>query len=200
MTQQFSKVLTASLLALGLHGQESSSRYGIALGGAMPQQLHAATGISAGLNIHFNQNTSNEGRIRIEGVSFGSKTETTSVTTLESQGSALTLSYDWMPGSKAIRPIFGVGGMSWSQKLQQNNTGALLGFKSYGGTKSGIALVPTLGIQYRITNYIHLEARYAFPVNITKDKNYYFSYGEDNSIRQMNYLAVGVEIRLPNVR
>ena len=200
MTHRGLIVLSATLFTLGLQGQDTTSRLGIAVGVAVPSQLKASPGIAAGLNIHFNQNTGNEGRIRIEGVSFGAKTESTSATTLESKGSAWTLGYDWTPGRGAVRAILGIGGMAWTQTLQQQDTGANLGYKAYGGNKSGFAIVPTLGLQFRVSKYISLEGRYAIAANLSNDKNYYFSYGENNDIRQMHYLAIGVEIRTPTSR
>ncbi len=86
--------------------------------------------------------------------------------------------------------------MSWTQKVQQFN----LGYKSYGGTKSGFAVVPTLGIQFHVSKFISIEGRYALAANVTSDKNYYFSYNADNDIREMNYYSVGVEIRIPSSR
>jgi hypothetical protein len=61
-------------------------------------------------------------------------------------------------------------------------------------------VTPTLGIQFHLNKFISLEGRYTYPANVATDKKYYFTYGADNSIRQMNYYSVGVEIRIPGAR
>jgi hypothetical protein len=188
-------------LALGLRGQEGPSRTGFAVGYASPQALHAGAGIVAGLNVHFNQGAPGEGRLRLEGVSFGVKKEISSITTLESKGSAWTIGYDWMPGNRNVRAILGIGGMHWSQRLvQQNTLFGVTGYRAYGDSKSGFSFVPTLGAQVRINKYISVEGRYAFAVNIGNNRNYYFTYTEDTKIREMSHFVVGVELRFPTLR
>lgn len=189
-------VSSAALITVGLHGQMSPSRYGVAMGASVPQELKASTGTNLGLNIYFNQHSPSEGRLRLEGVTFGKKSENASFSVFESEGNAFTLAYDWTPGNDRVRAVLGLGAMAWTQKVQQFN----LGYKSYGGSRSGFAVTPTLGIQFRLNKFISLEGRYTYPANVTTDKKYYFTYGADNSIRQMNYYSVGVEIRIPGAR
>lgn len=199
MTPRLLLTSYAALFALGLQGQEMPSRYGIALGAAVPQDLKASPGIAIGLNIHLNQNSLSEGRIRIEGVNFGSKTDTTSLYSIGSNGSAYTLSYDWTPGTGIVHPILGIGVMSWTQELEQQDSGPLLGYKGYGGSRSGFAIVPTVGVQFRVSKYLYIEGRYAAALNVSNNKNYFFSYDASNSVRQMQYLALGVEFRIPPI-
>ncbi|WP_286353410.1 hypothetical protein [Geothrix oryzae] len=201
MANRVIAVIPALLMALGLRGQEGPSRVGFAVGYASPQELHAAAGIAAGLNVHFNQGTPGEGRLRLEGVSFGVKTKRTSITTLESQGSAWSVGYDWMPGNRNVRGILGIGGMHWSQRLvQQDIINGVPGFRAYGGTKSGFSIVPTLGAQVRINPYLSVEARYVIAANIGNNGKYYFTYSENNEIREMRYFVLGVELRFPKLR
>jgi hypothetical protein len=195
-------IFSASLIALGLRGQENPSRVGFAVGYASPQELHASTGIAGGLNIYFNQGTPREGRIRLEGVSFGAKKENSTITTLESQGTALTASYDWMPGNRNIQAILGIGGMQWYQKLEQYYivSGSGPSFRAYGGSKSGFSMVPTLGMQVRLNKYFSIEGRYAHAVNISNKKKYFFIDNESSQIREMSYFLVGIELRFPSLR
>lgn len=189
-------VSSAALITVGLHGQMSPSRYGVAMGASVPQELKASTGTNLGLNIYFNQHSPSEGRLRLEGVTFGKKLENASSNLFESEGNAFTLAYDWTPGKDRVRAVIGVGAMAWNQNVREFYGG----YKSIRGSKAGFAVTPTLGIQFRLNKFISLEGRYTYPANVATDKNYYFTYGADNSIRQMNYYSVGVEIRIPGAR
>ncbi|MBP1772007.1 MAG: hypothetical protein H6P99_1170 [Holophagaceae bacterium] len=196
MTPRLLALSCAALIATSAYAQEPVSRYAVAIGASMPQELKAESGVNLGFNIYVNQQSPRGGRIRLEAVAFGKKSESNPFGVLESEGTAWTLGYDWTPGNERVRAVLGAGVMSWTQEVHLYN----LGYKSYGGNRSGFAVVPTLGIQFRASRFIAVEARYAFPINATNEKNYYFAYGADNSIRQMNYATVGLEIRFPRFR
>jgi len=201
MTQRILVFLLSSLITAGLQAQSPSSRLGLALGAASPQELHASNGMCLGLNIYFNQDSPAEGRIRFEGVNFGSKTEVTSTTVLESKGNAVTLSYDWMPGNRRVHAILGIGAMSWYQNLQQEDIfGGFPSFRNYGGSRTGFSIVPTLGVQVRLNQFFCFEGRYAFATNINNNNGYYLTYNAGNNLREMRYFTVGIEFRLPKLR
>ncbi|WP_306599162.1 hypothetical protein [Geothrix sp. 21YS21S-2] len=194
MNDRMKAFLLAAMCAPLLHGQGAASRVGIAAGYAIPTELHAANALVAGLNVYFRS----QGRLRLEGVTFGPNRTWDTWTTMESKGSAVTLGCDWMPGNGKVRAILGIGAMAWSQTLGQQAIGPNGGasFRTYGGKRSGASIVPAAGVQVRLTRQLALEARYAAAIN-TGRHDYNLSYQVGNEERPMSYFAVSLEYRFP---
>jgi hypothetical protein len=147
-------ILAATLLTLGLQGQELPSRYEYGLGVAIPLDLQAEVGPAVEFGIDFNREAVSEGRLRIQGVSFGQKTKIIRYNNVSSEGNNVSVGYDWMPGNKEARAILGVAGMYWSQSVIP-----AFGFRTYGESKTGAAFAVTAGIHVRLSKHLGIEGQ-----------------------------------------
>jgi hypothetical protein len=173
-------LLVMPILALGLQAQEPVSRFEFGLGVAAPQALHTKLGLVGELGAQFNRETLAEGRLRVQGVSFGRKVEEDGATHTSSEAATWSLGYDWMPGNDQCRAILGLSGVYWTEGVIP-----VFGFRTYGNNEKGSALGITLGAQVRISRHLSLEGQY---VNVS-------AFGNILPDKSLNHFAFTVVYR-----
>lgn len=191
------RLLRAALLlclAPGLCAQDLPSRVGLGLSVLQPSSDLgdvAGSGFAVSLPIYFNRDGQNEGRLRIDYLSFSSKTFTNVdpyfgpvAATLDVSG--IGVGYDWMPrvagtpNGASFNFVLGVGGIFWGTEYRD---------AYYGRTTDGsFAISPTVGIAGRFNRNVGAELRYTFS-KVTASTN------ADLENQNANFMSAGLNFR-----
>lgn len=181
-------------LAASLSAQDLPSRVGLSVYALQPSSdlgNVASSGFAVTLPIYFNRDGQNEGRLRVDYLSFSSKTFTNNdpylgptPATMDVRG--IGVGYDWMPrvagtpNGASFNFILGLGGIFWSTDYKDAYYGST--------TDASFAISPTVGIAGRFNANIGAELRYTVSkVTATTNSNL-----EDQNA---NFMSVGLNFR-----
>lgn len=181
-------------LTAGLSAQDLPSRVGLSVYVLQPSSdlsNVASGGFAVSLPIYFNRDGQNEGRLRIDYLTFSSKTFTNNdpyfgpvSATLDTKG--IGVGYDWMPrvagtpNGASFNFILGLGGIFWSTDYKDAYYGST--------TDASFAISPTVGVAGRFNANVGAELRYTFS-KVTASTN---SNLEDQNA---NFLSAGLNFR-----